>query len=357
MNVRNDLSATEGRPFVECPRCVCVRAARVELRGLGCANCARSSALTRGRWCTNEGMACVARALGTVCLAAACAGSTTAPTPSPNPVTGARAGSINSIDHVSFIVSNLAAARHFYGDLLGLEEVSSSHTERGAGTARTAFRVGTRQRIEIEEGPVTQDGRLGHVAFAALGLPPGRWSRLRDPDGHQLEIVGAGRSGGPDHAPVPADAPRSPDYQRLVHVGVLSGSLASALAFYQDRLGFKEFWRGGSGPARLDWVNMRVPGGEDYVELMLYEQLPLPADRGGKNHVCLFVADVAAAVAAIEARPARRNYARPLEIKVGRNRKRQVNLFDPDGTRVELMEPQTVDGHPAPPSTAPPPRP
>jgi lactoylglutathione lyase len=33
-----------------------------------------------------------------------------------------------------------------------------------------------------------------------------------------------------------------------------------------------------------------------------------------------------------------------------------VNLFDPDGTRVELMEPETIDGQPAPPSTLPPPR-
>jgi lactoylglutathione lyase len=33
----------------------------------------------------------------------------------------------------------------------------------------------------------------------------------------------------------------------------------------------------------------------------------------------------------------------------------EVNLFDPDGTRVELMEPNTIDGKPAPSSTAPPP--
>ena len=35
------------------------------------------------------------------------------------------------------------------------------------------------------------------------------------------------------------------------------------------------------------------------------------------------------------------------------NRKRQLNLFDADGSRVELMEPRTVDGEPVPPSTAP----
>ena len=39
------------------------------------------------------------------------------------------------------------------------------------------------------------------------------------------------------------------------------------------------------------------------------------------------------------------------------NRKRQINLYDPDGTRIELMEANTVDGKPAPTSIAPPPHP
>ena len=48
--------------------------------------------------------------------------------------------------------------------------------------------------------------------------------------------------------------------------------------------------------------------------------------------------------------------SRAIEVKVGRNRKRQANLFDPDGTRVELMEPNTIDGKPTPSSSLPPPR-
>ena len=43
-------------------------------------------------------------------------------------------------------------------------------------------------------------------------------------------------------------------------------------------------------------------------------------------------------------------------MKTGVNRKRQINLYDPDGTRVEVMEPDTIDGKPAPNSAAPPPR-
>jgi lactoylglutathione lyase len=250
-----------------------------------------------------------------------------------------RTEGITGIDHVSFVVSRLDAARRFYVDLLGLTETAAPHAGQD-GRARAAFQIG-HQVIEIEEGGVTVDGHLGHVAFATGGGAPARFT---DPDGHGIELV-PGPSGAAPDAPF-----------HLAHVGVLAGSLSASLRFYGG-LGFREFWRGGSDPRRLDWVNVRVPAGNDYVELMLYDQLPPPDARGGKNHVCIFVADVVAAAATIEARPARQSYPRTIEVKVGRNRKRQVNLFDPDGTRVEFMEPVTIDGKAAPPSPASPPRP
>src|SRR5437762_7459246 len=101
---------------------------------------------------------------------------------------------------------------------------------------------------------------------------------------------------------------------------------------------------------------MRVPDGEDYVEFMLYTGTPSAQDRGVKNHLSLEVPDIGKAVQDLEQRPARKLYTREIKTQVGKNRKRQANLFDPDGTRVELMEPKTVDGQPAPSSTAPPPK-
>jgi lactoylglutathione lyase len=89
---------------------------------------------------------------------------------------------------------------------------------------------------------------------------------------------------------------------------------------------------------------------------MLYRQMPPPERRGVEHHICLAVPDMRKAVAALEARPARKGYAREMKIAVGVDNKRQVGLFDPDGTRVELMEMDTVDGKPAPSSTLPPPR-
>jgi lactoylglutathione lyase len=127
------------------------------------------------------------------------------------------------------------------------------------------------------------------------------------------------------------------------------------MKFYRDLLGFEEFWRGSSSGTLLSWVNMRVPDGKSYLELMLYSKPPSPEQLGGMNHICLFTPDIKKAVAVLEGRPARKNYSRPIEIRVGKNGKRQANLFDPDGTRIELMEPDTVDGKVVPSSTALPP--
>jgi lactoylglutathione lyase len=101
---------------------------------------------------------------------------------------------------------------------------------------------------------------------------------------------------------------------------------------------------------------MRLPESEDYVEFMLHTEQPAPDKRGSQHHICLEVLDIDKALARLEANPYRKQYSRPLEIRTGVNRRRQLNLFDPDGTRIELMEPRTVDGQPALSSTAPLPR-
>jgi lactoylglutathione lyase len=106
----------------------------------------------------------------------------------------------------------------------------------------------------------------------------------------------------------------------------------------------------------LSWVNLKVPDGEDYVEFMLYKDTPSGAELGTAHHLALETPSVASSVKALEAKPYYKQYARPIEVRVGVNRKRQANLFDPDGTRTELMEPSTVDGKPAVSSSAPPPR-
>ena len=62
---------------------------------------------------------------------------------------------------------------------------------------------------------------------------------------------------------------------------------------------------------------------------------------GSMHHIALMVPDIQQAVDLLGARSLITGYpvAAP---RIGRNNRWQLNLFDPDGTRIELMEPFTM---------------
>jgi lactoylglutathione lyase len=179
---------------------------------------------------------------------------------------------------------------------------------------------------------------------------------IKDPNGNIVEIV----QYLPESWTVRERGKHLPDTRistRMRHVGVMIGQLDASLAFYGDILGFKETWRGSAGGKMLNWVNLRVPDGDDYIEFMLYDQMPSVDRMRTLHHICLEVADVAKAGEILAARKLPEGSKPPTPMKAGVNGRRQINYFDPDGTRVEIMEPDTFDGKPVPPSNAPPPAP
>ena len=143
--------------------------------------------------------------------------------------------------------------------------------------------------------------------------------------------------------------------KRMSHVGVMVGQFDASLKFYGEILGFKDIWRGSTSGRTLNWVNMQVPDGEDYVEFMLYDKYPGTDRLKTMHHICLEVPDVEKAGALLKTRALPAGSKPPTEMKAGTNGKRQINYYDPDGTRVEIMEPGTFDGKPRPPATVPPP--
>jgi lactoylglutathione lyase len=282
---------------------------------------------------------------------------------------------ILGVAHMAVYVNDLQKSRAFYRDFLGYEEPYV--LKRNDGTDRIAFiKINDEQYLELFAENPRQDGHLNHISFftdsaqkmrdylASRGVKvPDKVGKgqignsnfnIVDPDGHTVEIV----QYEPDSWTRREKGKFIPDTRistHIAHVGVLVGALEPAMKFYRDILGFQEFWRGSSSGKELSWVNMRVPNGDDYLEFMLYSTPQDVEQMGVKNHICLMTPDINKAVRILEGRPARPNYTRPIEVKVGKNGKRQANLFDPDGTRIELMESNTVDGNPVPSSTAPPP--
>jgi lactoylglutathione lyase len=281
---------------------------------------------------------------------------------------------ITGVAHVAYYVHDIEKARAFYKDFLGYEEPFDLKNSDGS-LALTFIKINDRQYIELfpEKQPGTD--RLNHIAIetddaegmrrylASKGIkvpaavPKGRIGNLnftiKDPDGHGVEIVQYTRDGWSrrERGKFLGAKRISP---RMLHTGIIVGSVKASLAFYRDILGFEEFWRGSRDQKVLNWMNLRVPDGTDYIEFMLYDELPAETKRGSQHHICLEVPEMNKAAAELKKRP---GYDKPLEIRTGINRRRQLNLFDPDGTRTELMEPRTVDGVPAPSSQASPPRP
>jgi len=332
----------------------------------------RLGALAKGRRVRSPGS--LRRRVWGSCLAAALFG---------NLVLGA-AGAIaqpvrphlTGISHIALFVHDLEKSRAFYKGLLGFDEPFSL-TNKDGTLHLTWIKLNDRQTIELFPEKQAGSDRLNHISFetddaegmrrylAAQGVKvpdkvdKGRIRNLNfnvtDPDGHTVELV----EYTPDGWTLREQGNFLPDTRistRLRHVGVLVGDLDAALKFYGGVLGGKETWRGANNPNELSWVNVRLPDSEDYVEFMLYSELPAPDKRGKQHHLSLEVPDVAKAKAILAERASRVGYTRPLEVATGRNHKRQLNLWDPDGTRVEIMEPTTVDGVPAPPSPLPPPK-
>ena len=104
----------------------------------------------------------------------------------------------------------------------------------------------------------------------------------------------------------------------------------------------------------MKWVNLKVPEGNDYIELMLYDKEPSLANMGSMNHICLEVADINPVINTLKQRTLPAGCKIPTELKTGFNKKQQINCFDPDGTRVEIMEANMVDRKPVPSSPLPP---
>jgi lactoylglutathione lyase len=282
---------------------------------------------------------------------------------------------IVGLAQVSLFVHDVEKSRAFYKEFLGFDEPYSLRREDGS-VSQTWIKISDRQTIELVPEQAVGTDRLNRIALQvddaaamrryltargvttpdaiSIGETGDPKFSVRDPDDHLVEFV----QYVPDGWRLRERGkflPESRVSTRISHVGLLVGDLDAGLAFYRGILGGAETWRGGANPNVLTWVNVKLPEGGDYLEFILYAALPAPSKRGGTHHLCLEVPDVEKTRVTLVERAARLGYTREIEIKTGINRRRQINLFDPDGTRVEVMEPNTVDGRPVPSSTARPP--
>ncbi|MEO6316296.1 MAG: VOC family protein [Chitinophagaceae bacterium] len=259
---------------------------------------------------------------------------------------------VTGIACVQLQVSELKTATTFYGSLLGYSLVRSPLNKRSV-----IIRVNPRQSIAIQDGlPPGQDERLFGISFqttdaaamrvylqsagisvpAALSTEDGQLSfTIQDPDKHVIKFTQSIAGDQPKRANPFSGNEIS---RRILHAGLTITDAKAANNFYAGILGFSEIWRGGASDSITNWINMRVPEGTDYLEYMLVSGPVGRQQLGSLHHIALMVPDMQQAVDVLSSRSISNGYpvAAP---RIGRNNRWQLNLFDPDGTRIELMEP------------------
>jgi lactoylglutathione lyase len=280
---------------------------------------------------------------------------------------------IVGVPHIALRVHDIAASRHFYKDFLGYAEPFDINGPDGK-LIMAFIKINDRQYVELQVESSPDEPRFLHLALEtdnAEGLrqyvkskgykvpdKPASRGRIRntatgldDPDGNHIDVT----QYEPDSKTIQdvgKDMPESRISTHMLHVGFYVSKPETA-RYYIDVLGFREFWRGSTDGKTASYSNLFAPEGSEYIEFILGARPETKERKGTVYHLALGVPDMDQAIAKLSANTAHRDYKQPMEVKVGKNHRKQCNLYDPDGNRVELMEDHTVDGLPAPMFTQP----
>ncbi len=231
---------------------------------------------------------------------------------------------ITGIDHVRLYVKDVDKSREFYKSIMGLPERGGCIGHTGACFTIVWDR---RQAIELEPARSSEiKNWLAEIAFATddatqmrryladhgvkCGSIEHKYSsahfRVADPEGNVIGFVERNASAIDDPPP---PAPNQVG-TRFLHAGFV----------VKDG---------------LDWYELQVPDGDNWIEYML--NIPSTADHkalGAQNHFSFGVREIQAA-----AEQLRKNGAGKIAGPgIGRDGKRGLNVYDPDDTRLEITE-------------------
>jgi catechol 2,3-dioxygenase-like lactoylglutathione lyase family enzyme len=252
------------------------------------------------------------------------------------------------IAQVTLLSTNLPAAHDFYEKLLPAGHIAC---EGCAKVPNNAFMVNSGQSIYLSKAPSpTPANLLASVAFATDNLgelrrylaaqgvecsPPAGEKltdtllSVLDPEKHHILFLKQ------PHYPELRFAREPKEKFQIIHAGFVVHDREAMDHFYKDILGFHVYWHGGMKDDEDHWIDMQVPDGTDWIEYML--NVSANADHhtlGVMNHIALGVLDIRAAREQL----LKNGWKPGEEPKIGRDGKWQLNLYDPDDTRVELME-------------------
>lgn len=263
---------------------------------------------------------------------------------------------ITGISHMCVYAHDMSASDNFYAHILGATKAPDPQSPAGA-----RYYFSPTQFIEVLPLPADHTiSRMACVAYTTTNAAALRsylaahnvahlselhtstdgshWFDTQDPEGNTVQFLQNGR---------PHSVTSHPISDHIIHMGYLVRSRSDEDHFYRDLLGFRPYWYGAMKPEAIDWISQQVPNGHDWLEYMMVGPgSTTPTDHvdarelGVLNHFSLGVPNMEQAVTTLykeDRLPPRHDGP-----QMGKDGKWQANLYDPDGTRVELMEFQPV---------------
>ena len=259
---------------------------------------------------------------------------------------------ITGISHLAIYTSNPAATENFFTVTIGAARQSDPEDPQGV-----RYMVSPTQFVEVLPLPAGAGiERLDHTAWntgsaegmrvylaargwktpahVERGADGSVWFEVLDPEGNKVQFV---------QPAAHLRAVKAPNAigHHLIHVGFVVHDRAKEDTFYRNLLGFRPYWWGGPRDGVVAWVSQQVPDGHDWLEYMMTPGPGVPAEMtqdrlGVMDHVSIGVVSVPDSFKMLQAagRLSGRHDPAP---KIGLDGKYQLNLYDPDGTRVEVM--------------------
>ncbi len=257
---------------------------------------------------------------------------------------------ILGIEGVKIYVSNVDDARAFYN--MVFDQVPK-HCPKCKQPLNLNISLNRFQSILLAPShPPTPSNRIAEITFwtdnvaalrsylvanktdvGTLGGPKVKYLSVTDPEGHKISFLET--DGVLKDSKVQAIQSRGGYEREIIHAGFIVHDRSDVEHFYKDILGFRPYWHGGMKDDQTDWVSMQVPDGVDWLEFMV--NVAPDADqrvRGIMNHIAIGTTDIHAAQKKLVDNGAKLTE----QPKLGRDGKWQLNLYDPDDTRVEFME-------------------
>ncbi len=275
------------------------------------------------------------------------------------PAAAAQRPAITGVSHIAVYAADMAKTERFYVHDLGATKQGDPENPAGV-----RYYVSPSQFIEVLPLPATQadpKNRLDHVAFATTdaeglrvymaskgiavpahvtkGSDGSSWFDTLDPEGNKVEFVQMPEK----HFDAPYDKLSS----HIIHIGYIIHNRALEDSFYRDALGFRPYWYGGGEKdATPVWISQQVPDGSDWIEYMVQKPVDgkgIPPQMsqsvaGILDHFSLGVANIEATYTMLWNGDRLQGQDPNNLPKIGRDAKWQLNLYDPDGTRAEIME-------------------